>query len=98
VDSRSAEDVWDELAEAKKHKRERKDFAVMAAEEFLKELLSTQKGHLSANEIYVAAETAGIPKRDVERAKANLNVRSKRLGFGKDGKWVWEIVEPSEDM
>ena len=42
-----------------------------------------------ANETYAAAEAAGHSKRTLERAKADLGVESKRVGFGPGGASFW---------
>jgi putative DNA primase/helicase len=75
-------------AEAQTERSPRED-----AKEFLRSFLSD--GAASAKEVQDAARKEGISKRTLERAKAELHVRTTRLGFGKDSFVQWEISEKS---
>ncbi|GHU92070.1 hypothetical protein FACS1894202_14450 [Clostridia bacterium] len=55
------------------------------AADFLTELLS--EGDVPANEAIELADEAGISKRTLERARAALDVKAKRV----DGHWVWSM-------
>ncbi|GHV13473.1 hypothetical protein FACS1894219_08320 [Clostridia bacterium] len=55
------------------------------AADFLTELLS--EGDVPANEAIELADEAGISKRTLERARATLDVKAKRV----DGHWVWSM-------
>jgi len=61
------------------------------AKDFLGSFLSG--GPASAKEVQDAARKEGISKRTLERAKAELHVRTTRVGFGKDSVVQWEISE-----
>lgn len=61
--------------------------AVQDAKEWLADLL--RDGPKPAAEVYAAAKQAGHPQRTVQRAKAQLGVRSEKLG---SGSWVWKIA------
>ena len=50
---------------------------------FLKSEISN--GRIAATDIYSLAEENGIPRRTLERAKANLNIKSDKIGT----KWFW---------
>jgi hypothetical protein len=45
------------------------------------------KGPRPANELYEAADRAGISERTLERAKSDLGVVSQRAGRG----WMWNL-------
>ena len=66
--------------------------AVDEAKEFLVELLTT--GEQSVKVISSEAKLAGIAPRTLDRAKAALGVRSRRVGFGKKSYWVWVLPDP----
>jgi len=65
------------------------DTALDEAKEFLNDVL--QDGPVSANDIYKMAKNAGHSKRTIERAKKELNVTVKKIGFGKESQWIWEL-------
>jgi hypothetical protein len=44
-----------------------------------------------ASEVMAAAHKAGFTDRTIDRAKIRANVEAYRSGFGKDGKWTWNI-------
>jgi putative DNA primase/helicase len=60
------------------------------ARTFLKELL--EGGPVDVKEIREAAKGHGLSWPTVERAKAELNIRARRVGSGKTGKWTWELA------
>lgn len=62
---------------------------------FLEEEL--QAGERYSDEIYSAATKQGISKSTLKRALAKLGVKSRKLGFGKDGCWLMRLPgdEPS---
>lgn len=57
------------------------------AEQFLREILSGDPVH--AGDVFRAARANGIGDRTIQRAKSRLNVKSRLMGFGKDGRWYW---------
>lgn len=59
------------------------------AEQFLIDLLDGRK--VPAREVWNEARDAGIAPRTLKRAKAKLDVRSERDGFG--GPWLWTLPE-----
>lgn len=66
------------------------DDATMArqlAEEFLKEIL--QSGELPATEVQAEARANGISERTLDRAKARLRVRSRKISLR--GPWLWSL-------
>lgn len=65
--------------------------AVEDAEEVLRAILCD--GMVLADEVKKEARKAGIGERTLYRAKASLGIESKRIGFGKDGKWHWSLPQ-----
>jgi putative DNA primase/helicase len=78
VDARTAEEIWQQIADANKPRR---DVAVQEAEKFLKGLMQDGKIALLPQEIFRRADDEGITKAAVKRAKANLGLVSKKEGF-----------------
>ncbi len=66
--------------------------AVDEAERFLTELLSS--GAMPAQEVEAEASGAGISKMSLRRARAKLGIKPHKDGFGKAGKWLWELPTP----
>ena len=71
------------LGESTADRGERND-----AEAFLRELLANGEP-LSAADALTAARRNGVSERTLRRAKSRLHVRSKLVGFGRDGQWRW---------
>lgn len=69
--------------------------AIQEAIEFLQAVLLC--GLKECQEIYGQARKAGISERTLKRAKSLLGIRSKLIGFGKDGKWFWYLPENPEN-
>lgn len=93
VDDRTAEDIWQQIAD---HNKPRRDVAVKEAEDFLKGLMKDGKIALLPEQIFkMAADAEGITKAAIKRAKANLSLVSKKEGFpaGVVG-WQEEDDEP----
>src|ERR1700722_13275346 len=61
------------------------------AKGFLRSFLS--EGPAAAKEVQAAARGEGISLRTLERAKAELRIRTFRVGFGKDSVFQWELSE-----
>jgi RecA-family ATPase len=59
------------------------------AEHFLEEEL--QAGERYSDEIYAAAAKQGIAVRTLKRAISKLQIKSRKLGFGKDGCWLMRL-------
>ncbi len=59
------------------------------AKEFLQQLLSD--GQMPSTEVKSQAREAGISEATLRRAKRTLGVQVKRVGFGIEGKWFWEL-------
>ena len=78
IDDRTAEEVWQQIAERSKPRR---DVAVQAAEEFLKGLMQDGKIGLPPDEIFAMAATEEITKAALKRAKDKLRLVSKKAGF-----------------
>jgi hypothetical protein len=51
------------------------------------------KGPVPNVEIQLRAQVDGVAWRTVERAKDRLGIKSRRLGFGDAGQWVWELPQ-----
>ncbi|QPD04919.1 MAG: hypothetical protein Nkreftii_002693 [Candidatus Nitrospira kreftii] len=49
------------------------------------------EGEQPASEVYAEAKKGGISERTLERAKLNLMVKQRRVGFGADGRWLWSL-------
>lgn len=69
--------------------------AIEVAKEFLTRMLAM--GPVPKSEIDDAAEANSITKRTLARAKAELGIVAKREGFGKEGKWLWEMPPTQSD-
>jgi len=69
-----------------KDEQSEKDFAI----EFLRDLLSD--GEKLSKEIYAEAKQNGISNRTLNRAKSELNIKSRREGY-KPAKWFWQLSE-----
>ena len=67
------------------------DGARAEAEEWLRDELC--EGPKPAVEIRARAESDGIAKRTLDRAKSKLGVVSTREGYASDGRWVWVMPE-----
>ena len=65
--------------------------ALTEAIEFLSEVLS--EGPLPAKEVLDLGKDAGVSKRTLVRAKAQLDVVSKKIGGGPRAAWVWELPD-----
>lgn len=59
------------------------------AESFLKDFL--KDGEQWAKEIYDGANNVGIARRTLDRAKAALQITTRKDGFGKQAKWYWDL-------
>lgn len=59
------------------------------AADFLRELL--KDGPVPAQEVFRHTKEAGFANRTVIRAKADLQVKTHRVGFGKEGHYVWAL-------
>jgi hypothetical protein len=90
VDPRSAEDVWDEIKERNKVRR---DYVVMDAEKLLTDLLAGGATK-TVDEIKLEAKARGVNMSAVERAKVKLGIESFKSAF--DGKWGWRF--PKDEL
>ncbi len=61
------------------------------AKEFLRSFLS--EGPSPAKEVQAAALREGIRTTTLKRAKAELRIRTSRIGFGRDAVFQWELSE-----
>jgi hypothetical protein len=68
--------------------------ALAAAKEFLCEIL--HDGPKDVTEIYREAKGAGVAPRTLERAKAQMRIKARRVGgVGKSGHWEWTVPDGS---
>jgi len=65
--------------------------ALEDAKDFLKTML--QEEQLTAKEVYKMAEVSGFSKRTIDRAKADLKIRSVKIGYGPSGRWIWKLKD-----
>lgn len=65
-----------------------------AAAEFLSDLLGP--GPVSTDEVKTECSAAGISWSTVRRAKDKLGVRAVKVGFGKSGRWSWQLPSASK--
>lgn len=77
------------LASEGKHDDKREARSLVA--EWLQELLAN--GPVASDEVKNAANEAGHSWSTVRRAKDRIGIRVRRIGFGPDGKWSWELNE-----
>ena len=78
VDKRPAEDIWQQIAERNKPRR---DVNVQEAEAFLDGLMKDGHIALVPQEIFKLASAEGITKAAIKRAKENLRLVSRKEGF-----------------
>lgn len=69
--------------------------ALEDAEDFLRDMLA--ESPVDSKEILKEARNAGVSEKTLHRAKKTLGVRSQKLGFGRDGVWVWALKD-GQDM
>jgi hypothetical protein len=69
---------------------------VLAAAEWLVQALSA--GELPALEVLARALKAGISERTLERAKAEIHVRTRQVRIGRQRAWAWSLPSRSELM
>lgn len=63
--------------------------ALTEATEFLSNFLAD--GPLPSDIVFAEAKGAGVSPATLKRAKAELGIQPRKQGFGKDGKWLWEL-------
>lgn len=63
------------------------------AAQWLREYL--RDGERPATSVIKAADQVGISKRTLERAKAVLQIKQRRVGFGNAGQWFWYLPDTS---
>jgi hypothetical protein len=68
--------------------------AVCDAVEVLRTILSA--GQRKADDVRREARKAGISERTLARAKSALGVKSRLVGFGRDGEWSWYLPAPDD--
>jgi hypothetical protein len=61
------------------------------AAEWLRDVL--QPGPLRATEVKAAARRQGIAERTLDRARARAGATSRRVGFGRDAHYMWQLEE-----
>lgn len=88
-------DARDLLAQAERIPDNGERSEVEEAKDFLRELLAN--GPAEVRDIQGEAEGFGHSWRTIERAKKEIGVLSRREGFGKQGKFSWELP-PSSQM
>ena len=66
--------------------------ALDTAVEFLREVLAN--GPMKVTEIYAEAEGAGLKPRTIVRAKEELKIKSKKVGFGNEEGTFWAWILP----
>lgn len=74
------------------------DLAPLALDEAKEFILSKlEEGECEAAQIYREAERVGISERTIKRAKADKDlapfIETAKVGFAKEGKWVWRLKE-----
>lgn len=86
---KSAEEITDELAAAKKAVAGRPPKALVEVSGWLSDHLSD--GGKTAEEIYAAAAAEGFSSRTVDRAKSALGIKSVKHGYGKGSYSAWAL-------
>jgi hypothetical protein len=67
------------------------------AQEFIIGYLEDAGGTAPSSEVFTAGAAQGFSKRDLQNARkklANPKVTTKKVGYGKDGSWVWSLNYP----
>ena len=82
------------LGQAEKLPDEDEQGELENAKDFLRELLAD--GPVDAKDVREEADGFGHAWRTVERAKKEIGVLSRREGFGKQGKFSWELPQSSQ--
>lgn len=61
---------------------------------FLHELLAT--GEVYSKDVYAKGNDLNLSKRTIDRAKADLGIKLRKEGFGKDSKWYWYLPQDND--
>ncbi|HEX6817065.1 MAG TPA: AAA family ATPase [Ktedonobacterales bacterium] len=69
--------------------------ALQDAKSFLRDELAS--GEVRAKDVIGRAKDLGISKRTLDRARAELDVRAEKRGFGADAHWVWLKIANDAD-
>jgi hypothetical protein len=88
TDPRTADQILAATAERYEQKSERGD-----ARAFLKDFFAERKGAPAPYaEVWAAAKSVGIKnERTLSRAANDVGVNRVKVGFGKDGAWMWSL-------
>lgn len=82
------------LASNRPDNRQREKVQLEAAEQFLRETLSS--GPMTSNSVKAKAETAGISNRTLWRAKDTLHIKATKNRGSLDGEWWWRLPAAGE--
>ncbi|MCL5966502.1 MAG: AAA family ATPase [Deltaproteobacteria bacterium] len=84
----------DLLAPDRNSEEEQKRGAVEEAVEFLRQVLAD--GPVDSKEVDHQRKVAGVAWATIRRAKDQLGVRSRRLGFGPGATWTWALPDSAQ--
>jgi hypothetical protein len=80
-----------------KSQRSHEDTALGLAEKFLLDVLTKGGGRMPANKIKAEAQSAGISKATLLRAKNSLGVKSLKSGGKEGGPWIWVLPKAKQN-
>lgn len=61
------------------------------AADWLRHTLEEEGGECLAGRLLQDADRAGIQKHTLRRARSKLGITNRKVGFGRDGGWVWSL-------
>ena len=67
------------------------------AEDFIREMLDVDEPVLACD-MFKAARRVGISDTSLKRAKTRLKVRSRKIGYGPQGRWYWSLPVAEESQ
>jgi hypothetical protein len=98
VDTRSVEDIWDQVREKNKKQKPRSDRRVAEAEEFLQRLVAVGNGMTPpVKELKKLAADEGLSWQAIKDAKANLQLVSIRAKEPQAPVLGWKLPEVKDD-
>lgn len=77
----------DDILARPRHRRP--ESPALRAESLLRRLLAS--GPVTRQDALEQAEIAGLSRTALKKAKANLAIRSRRVGYGSHARWIWSL-------
>lgn len=68
-------------------------FPVERARQLLKRLIP-EDGSVPVRKVHQAAKHAGLPEWAIRKARRNMDIEVRFVGFGAEGRWEWQWAAP----